>query len=41
MRDLTFGTVGWSSILSVLYLAAMGRLALVVADRRVARMLQP
>lgn len=40
-RDLTFGTVGWSSILSVVYLVAMGRLALVVADRRVARMLQP
>ena len=41
VRDLTFGTVGWSSIVSVVYLLAMGRLSLALADRRLTRMLRP
>lgn len=40
-RDLTFGTVGPASLGSVAYLVVMGRLALGVADRRLASMLAP
>jgi hypothetical protein len=31
---MTLGTVGWSALVSVVYLAAMGTLGLVVAGRR-------
>ena len=40
-RDLAFGTVSWGSLVSVAYLLVMGRAALAIADRRLARMLQP
>lgn len=40
-RDLTFGTVGLSSLISVAYLLAMGRLGLYFAARRLAPKLQP
>lgn len=40
-RDLTFGTVGPSSLISVAYLLAMGVIALAIADRRIGRRLQP
>ena len=40
-RDLTFGTVGWTSLVSVGYLIAMGLVGLAVADRRIGRRLQP
>ena len=40
-RDLTLGTVGWTSLLSVAYLVVMGRLGLWLALSRVERRLQP
>lgn len=40
-RDLSFGTVNLGSLVSVAYLLVMGRGALAIADRRVARKLRP
>lgn len=40
-RDLTFGTVGWSSLISVAYLLAMGQISLRIADHRLHRKLRP
>ncbi|MEM7321477.1 MAG: ABC transporter permease [Actinomycetota bacterium] len=40
-RDLTFGTVGWDSVVQVLYLFAMGAVGLAIAERRISTKLQP
>lgn len=40
-RDLALGTVGASSLLSVAYLAVMGRTALFIADRRLRDRMRP
>ncbi len=40
-RDLALGTVSPSSLISVVYLFVLGRLTLVVADRRLSRVVQP
>jgi len=39
LRSMTLGTVGWSCLVSVLYLAAMGTGGLVVAGRRLGTLL--
>jgi lipooligosaccharide transport system permease protein len=39
LRAMTLGTVGWSSLVSAGYLAAMGTTGLVVAGRRLGRLL--
>ncbi|MEM7341912.1 MAG: ABC transporter permease [Actinomycetota bacterium] len=40
-RDLTFGTVDWSSLVSVAYLVVMGTIGMRLAEPRLARKLQP
>lgn len=40
-RDLTFGTVGWSSLLQVGYLFVMGTGGVILAVRRISGRLQP
>jgi lipooligosaccharide transport system permease protein len=40
-RDLALGTVGWGSLVSVIYLLAMGRACLFVAERRLSNKLRP
>lgn len=39
LRDMALGTMGWSSLVAVLYLLAMGTLGIVVAGRRIGHLL--
>jgi lipooligosaccharide transport system permease protein len=38
-RELTTGAVSWDSVISVVYLAAMGTIGLMIVSRRLHRML--
>ena len=40
-RDLALGTIDWTALVSIAYLAAMGAIAMHLAERRVASLLQP
>jgi lipooligosaccharide transport system permease protein len=40
-RELTTGTVSWASLVSVVYLVAMGVVGLLIARRRLDKLLLP